>query len=150
MFAQLSTQPFSVFKDDTGTVITPNAIDIYPPTQKDGVYLPDGSLLFEHDSRTRFAFHYGNSDVWFTNDFETNWVTIWSEGVTNHQCGVVTSNFIAIVSWEHATNRIVWKQTKLTLDTPPQRIWNTPQTVYGTNGWITTNYIQCTGVKATY
>lgn len=126
LVAQPLQQPFSVFQDDAGAYISPVGIDFTAPTEKAGVYLGDGSLLFENDSRTHFAFHYQNADVQYTHDFETNWVTLWSEGVTNHQCGVVVSNFISLVSWEHVTNRIVWKQTRLELKEPPQRTWFQP------------------------
>jgi hypothetical protein len=130
LVAQPLQQPFSVFQDDAGAYISPVGIDFTAPKEKNGIYMGDGSLLFENDSRTHFAFHYGLADAQYTHDFETNWVTLWSEGVTNHQCGVVTSNYISIISWEHTTNRIAWKQTKLELKEPPQRVTNSPA-----NGW---------------
>lgn len=51
----------------------------------------------------------------------TNWVTLWTEGSTNHECGVVTSNYFAQLVWKGKTNRVDLESQKLVLDKPPQR-----------------------------
>jgi hypothetical protein len=60
-------------------------------------------------------------EVWEQATYETNWVTLWTDSWTNHQCGVVTSNWCLASAWEGRTNFQVLKSAKLKLPQPPQR-----------------------------
>ena len=68
-----------------------------------------------------------------TSELVTNWVTLWKEGVVEHQCGVVTSNYYAMLLWHDTSNRVLLLSsvlllsTNLTLMQPPQRVF--------TNNW---------------
>lgn len=114
-------------------------IDVYEPhaPYTHAMYSEEGELMFEDASRSEFAFHHNDRDCYWTHDFDTNWVTLWTADGTNHDVGVVTSNYISKLEWNHTTNRVVWKSTKLALPQPPQRDVPLMNGIWITNSPIT-------------